>query len=104
MAVARVLLAAPKGAAGQGHDCWHSHSRGPECTERGRGHMAKPSPVAKHKRRLLETCQYRSEKLLKVNYSLFFFLFFFGTVRFFSKVNSTVPYGPALDESLVLYV
>lgn len=87
----------PSRQMGEGHtDCWKTHTNTSGCTERCRGHMAKPSPVEKHKCRLLETCRYRSEKLLKVNYSFFSSSsFLFHSCQIFSKVNSAVPYGPA---------
>lgn len=99
----------PSWQVGEGHtDCQKTRPNTSGWTERSRGHVAKPSPVEKHRCRLCETCRYRSEKLLKVNYSFFFFFpsssFLFHSCQVFSKVNSTVPYGPAWDESLVLYV
>jgi len=81
-------------------------------TERWGGHMTQPLPMEKHRCRCCETWQYRSENLLNVNYSFFFFFlccfsstsFLFHYCQIFFKVNSIVPYGPPLDESLVLYV
>lgn len=46
-------------------------------TERWGGHMTQPLPMEKHRCRCCETWQYRSEKLLKVNYSFFFFFVLF---------------------------
>lgn len=90
----------PSWQVGEGHtDCQKTRPNASGWTERSRGHVAKPSPVEKHRCRLCETCRYRSEKLLKVNYSFFFFFpsssFLFHSCQVFSKVNSTVPYGPA---------
>lgn len=56
--------------------CQKIHNNTSGCTERCRGHLAKLSPLKKHKCRLLEMCWYRSEKLLKVKYSFFFFFIF----------------------------